>query len=490
MGKRRTKRGKAAKIARAKTEHEPAEIVTAPHSFVIHHGSVGRNIRTLEADIRRVMEPYTAARLKVGKKNSLRDFVSVSGPLHVSHIVVLTKTELGAYLHLIRVPRGPTLTFKLLEYTLSRDIVSALKKPLTGVRLYTHFPLAVLNSFTADNMETKMMTTMFQNMFPAINIHKANLNDIRRCVLFNYNTDDKTIDFRHYAIKVVPCGLSKAVKKLMQNKVPDLSRFEDISDYVLKSGQLSDSEVEQDGADNTVVLPQPVSSGRGNLVNQQSAIRLSELGPRLRLRLVKIEDGVMTGEVLYHDLVTKSSQEVESLREKKVMKEQLKAERRRQQEENKKNKNKDRKRKKETKREEERSEEETEETTAAKDEEEDDDLDWYRKEVGAEPDTDVFLESNRKRKVPEAGVEVKQDGKKNKILKMSVLKEKIGKKDDKVDERKEALKKIMKLRVKRKKLKMKTKTQKLKNRRIASMKTHSKGPVGKDVKKKRRRTKK
>ncbi|OXB74541.1 UNVERIFIED_CONTAM: hypothetical protein H355_006411 [Colinus virginianus] len=39
------------------------------------------------------MEPYTARRLTVRKKNSLRDFVAVSGPLGVTHFFVFSKSD-------------------------------------------------------------------------------------------------------------------------------------------------------------------------------------------------------------------------------------------------------------------------------------------------------------------------------------------------------------------------------------------------------------
>jgi len=63
---------------------------------------------------------------------------------------------------------------------------------------------------------------------------QVKLSNIRRCVLLNYNVTSKLIDFRHYAIKAVPVGLSKGVKKLVQSKVPNLGRFEDISDFITK----------------------------------------------------------------------------------------------------------------------------------------------------------------------------------------------------------------------------------------------------------------
>ena len=36
-----------------------------PHSFVMHRGDVGKSVLQLEIDIRHVMEPYTASKLKV-----------------------------------------------------------------------------------------------------------------------------------------------------------------------------------------------------------------------------------------------------------------------------------------------------------------------------------------------------------------------------------------------------------------------------------------
>lgn len=48
--------------------------------------------------------------------------------------------------------------------------------------------------------------------------------------------------------------------------------------------------------------------------------RLTELGPRLRLQLVKIEEGICEGQVMYHSFVTKTEAELahlKAMREKK-----------------------------------------------------------------------------------------------------------------------------------------------------------------------------
>ena len=109
-----------------------------------------------------------------------------------------------------------------------------------------------------------------------------NLSNIRRCVCLNYNTATKTIDFRHYAIKAVPVGLSRGVKKLVQSKVPNLAKCNDFADFLIKP-TMSESEAEDDPASH-VTLPQKLSS-RGNHEKGTSAIRLYELGPRLTLQV-------------------------------------------------------------------------------------------------------------------------------------------------------------------------------------------------------------
>ncbi len=173
--------------------------------MVIKRGIVDQDTRELIMNIRMVMEPFTAAALKVTKKNTLKDFVSIAGPMHVTHLIILSQTELGDYVKFVRLPRGPTIHFKLLEFSTCNDVLNVQKKKHTHKKQYLHQPLLVINGFNMKDVETgqssmqphhKLLTTTLQNMFPSINVTKVNLDDIRRCVLFNYNKEDNTIDFR------------------------------------------------------------------------------------------------------------------------------------------------------------------------------------------------------------------------------------------------------------------------------------------------------
>ena len=70
------------------------------------------------------MYPFTALNLQESKKNSMKDFLGVAGQYGVTHMMVMTQTEAGNYLRLIKNPKGPTITLKVNEYSLSRDVAS------------------------------------------------------------------------------------------------------------------------------------------------------------------------------------------------------------------------------------------------------------------------------------------------------------------------------------------------------------------------------
>lgn len=90
------------------------------------------------------------------------------------------------------------MTFKIINFTLARDVISALKKQMVFEEAFKNFPLVILNNFSGaagkdeDNKDNvlngddddeeendahiKLMATTFQNMFPSINITKVNIN--------------------------------------------------------------------------------------------------------------------------------------------------------------------------------------------------------------------------------------------------------------------------------------------------------------------------
>ncbi|XP_055343225.1 suppressor of SWI4 1 homolog [Paramacrobiotus metropolitanus] len=397
----RKRKGRAAKNAKAKAAQEPDELSRAPHTFVIKRGVVGRSVNHLMLDTRKVMEPFTASDLKIGKNNVLKDFVSVAGPLHVSHMISFSRSEASPNLRIMRLPRGPTLTFRIENFSLMRDVVSSLKKAQNHPKQYDHPPLLVLNNFTTEQMQDRLTTTMLQSMFPSINVTKVKLNQVRRCVLFNQDPESGKIQFRHYNVKAVPHGISKVIKKIIRGRIPDMSRHQDISDFMEQGDNMSESEAEDNDPENKIALPQAISS-RGNAPNQTSAIRLTELGPRMSLDLIKIEDGICDGEILYHKYIQKSEDEVKDQRRDRILRQTKKRDARMEQEKNVERKRQEKEEHKEEcrrgiKRKFQDTPREDYDADGYRDEEmpsDDDDEAWYEEEVGEKPEAGTLGRRN------------------------------------------------------------------------------------------------
>jgi ribosome biogenesis protein SSF1/2 len=118
-----------------------------PKSMVIRIGAgeVGPSVSQLATDVRRVMEPGTASRLKERRANHLKDYVTMAGPLGVSHLLLFSRSESGnTNLRIALTPRGPTLHFRIEKYSLTKDIQKAQRHPRGGGKEYNTPPLVCL----------------------------------------------------------------------------------------------------------------------------------------------------------------------------------------------------------------------------------------------------------------------------------------------------------------------------------------------------------
>ena len=118
-GNRRKKTRTHVEDDKAKEEYEEA-----PKNFIIKRGKIGLFLRELIVNLRELMYPYTAQNLKESKKNSLKDFLGVAGQLGITHMMIMSQTEKGNYLRFLKNPKGPTITMKIEEYALSKDVVA------------------------------------------------------------------------------------------------------------------------------------------------------------------------------------------------------------------------------------------------------------------------------------------------------------------------------------------------------------------------------
>lgn len=224
-----------------------------------------------------------------------------------------------------------------------------------------------------------LATTVFQSLFPPIKPQQTPLQTIRRVLLLNREPnseqDDGTfiVNFRHYAITTKSTTVSKPLKRLQaaeklmttkssrRGRMPNLGKLEDIADYMAEDGYMTDatsgSEVESDAEVEVVNnAPRRVLSSKARLAAERGeqngqahddggdddveqnverrAVKLVELGPRMRLRLTKVEEGLCDGKVMWHEYVHKTSEQVKELERRWERRRQEKAARKREQKAN------------------------------------------------------------------------------------------------------------------------------------------------------------
>ncbi|KAK6366531.1 rRNA-binding ribosome biosynthesis protein [Exophiala oligosperma] len=356
----------------------------SPKSMVIRMGAgdIGPSVTQLARDFRAVMEPDTASRLKERRANKLKDYTAMAGPLGVTHLFLFSRSKTGnVHLRVALAPRGPTLTFRVERYALSKDIARAQKHPRGGGKEFLTAPLLVMNNFVSQpagdadvdpikKQLESLTTTIFQSMFPPISPQTTPLNSIKRILLLNRETqtDGKyIISLRHYAITTRRTGISKRVRRFDPSEqrhrekktgaLPNLGKLEDVADYILdpaSGGYTSASETELDTdaeVEVTQTTTQRILSKRELQKKQKGdkekkrdteersnvekrAVKLVELGPRMRLRLVKVEEGVCEGRVMWNEFVTKTKEEEKELDEKWDKRRKEKEERKKEQREN------------------------------------------------------------------------------------------------------------------------------------------------------------
>lgn len=148
MAKRRSK--KRTHVGATKTNKAAAPVNTGnasvrdPKSMVIRIGAseVGSNVSKLASDVRKVMEPGTASRLRERRANRLRDYVTMCGPLGVTHLLLFSRSDSGnTNLRIALAPRGPTLHFRIDKYSLSKDVRKAQRHAKGGGKEFINPPL-------------------------------------------------------------------------------------------------------------------------------------------------------------------------------------------------------------------------------------------------------------------------------------------------------------------------------------------------------------
>jgi ribosome biogenesis protein SSF1/2 len=342
------------------------DLVKVPKSLIIRRGKCESVVTDLIQDLRKLMMPYTALNFQEDasyRKLTLTKYCQhVCLPLGISHIMAFSQNQDRLTMRIAKTPQGPTLTFRAHRFSLSKHIQKLQRRPVNTKSLLESPPIVVTNNFGDQTAppQIKLMRITFQNMFPAINVANVKLKDCRRVVLFHLIEEEEAhdgklsssapgeetppavrqrVEVRQYAIKATPVGIDRKVRRLIQSKIPNLNKVQDIADYIAGSANATTSvdaasDSEPEDASNAIVELAQNYVGRGNKSQGKSALKLVELGPRLCLELIKVEQGLGEGNVMFHAHVKKTPEEAKEIQEKAEGKIRQKNQRRQEQDRN------------------------------------------------------------------------------------------------------------------------------------------------------------
>jgi ribosome biogenesis protein SSF1/2 len=280
---------------------------STPKSIIIYRGDVGTAVRALMHEWRNVFLPWSSKKLH-GRNKSLKDFLAVASTFSVSHLQLLTAPPHGTSLRIMRFFNGPTLSFRVLSFTLHKEIAARQRRPVAVDKAaWDVAPIVVLNNFSHPDLsqraEVPLLAATFKALFPTLNVQTVQSSEIQRVVLFHYDHVEHVVEVRHFYINARTVGVTKTVKKLLENRRPTkLGTLESIDDVLDREDAWSDT----DGEGEEVPLVQPFRQHR-----DQCRVKLQEIGPRMTLELEKVENGFAGGEVIFHRTERKTLRQVQ-----------------------------------------------------------------------------------------------------------------------------------------------------------------------------------
>ena len=222
-----------------------------PKSMILRRSKMEKEGRRVEKNLRDLMYPFTAMKLKETTKLKLKDIMEVSRNYNVKNMIFLTSKNTNLYLKFLVTPTGPTLTFKVCSYVLSNDLQQLLPRNKTVNTITLGIPMVICKGFdesnAKENSQDHLMHSLFKNLFPGVLHHKnMNANSFKRCVFFYFNKEKNVVELRNYFIKKHITDINKNLKKMLNDgHIPNFENVNDVADlFAGNDPNLSESDID------------------------------------------------------------------------------------------------------------------------------------------------------------------------------------------------------------------------------------------------------
>jgi len=109
--------------------------------------------------------------VKERTRNKLKDYIVLAPALHVTHLLAFTLADVAPSLRVIRLPGGPTLSFRIERYSLVKDILGSVRRAKSVGLEYLSPPLVSIFRRFPSSFSNNYLSSCSHRSLPQDQIH-------------------------------------------------------------------------------------------------------------------------------------------------------------------------------------------------------------------------------------------------------------------------------------------------------------------------------
>jgi len=179
------------------------------------------------------------------------------------------------------------LTFRVCDYSLVQDVLNTQSRPSSHLTRCDRPPLVVMSNF-GNEKHTRLAMASFRKLFEPLALNNVNPDASQRVVLVCYDEVESCFQIRHYIF-------NKVCKERTLTRQPNSGV--DVEDESRAKLSFARRATNLAGNMSQGIFLHATHEIAGR--SFQDKVCLREVGPRLKLELKKVEEGLCTGTTLY-----------------------------------------------------------------------------------------------------------------------------------------------------------------------------------------------
>lgn len=238
-----------------------------PLSIVLVLKNNNRRFFSLAQDFFKCLSPFCISGLTKNIEKLLCINLKTIKLLKSSHIWIFSQCRLSMFIHFSSIFSNHFLSFEIMRFALKKEFF----KKSTGNKVFANTFL-FLNNISLKSDLGVFLSKQLRKIVPVETNAKKIIENISKCILFDFNDSLKIMEFRCYAINNNYLLLSRRARKL--KKLKKINQYNNKHKYAL--GKFKNN------------LPLIKRSGRQQQQQKKNTIRIIEMGPRFTTKILNL----------------------------------------------------------------------------------------------------------------------------------------------------------------------------------------------------------